>query len=79
MVHLRVKVSPKSSKNAILGHLNDEHNTLKVAVTAAPENGKANEAVIKLLAKEYGISKSQVMITSGHTSQIKMIRIDNES
>jgi len=75
-IYLRIKLSPKSSQNAILGHLDDEDRTLKVAVTAVPEKGKANAALIKLLSKEYKIAKSQIKILSGHTSQIKLIRIN---
>lgn len=75
-IYLRIKVTPKSSKNAILGTMDDEDKTLKIAVTVAPEKGKANEAVIKLLSQEYKVSKSKIKILSGHTSQIKLIRIE---
>ena len=75
-IYLRVKVTPKSSQNAILGHLDDQHHTLKVAISASPEKGKANDALAKLLSKEYKVSKSQITILSGHTSQIKLIRIN---
>jgi hypothetical protein len=74
--YLRVKINPRASKNAIMGHMDDEHNTLKISVTAAPEKGKANEAVIKLLSQEYQVPKSNIKIISGHSSQIKLIRID---
>lgn len=74
--YLRVKITPKASKNAILGHMDDEHKTLKISVTAAPEKGKANQAVIEILCKEYKVPKSNIKIISGHTSQIKLIRID---
>ena len=75
-IYLRIKLSPKSSQNAILGPMNDKENTLKIAVTAVPEKGKANEALIKLLSKEYKVAKSQIKILSGHNSQIKLIRIN---
>jgi len=75
-IYLRIKLSPKSSQNAILGPMKDEHNTLKVAVTAVPEKGKANSALIKLLSKEYKVAKSNIKILSGHTSQIKLIRLN---
>ncbi|MBV8062463.1 MAG: DUF167 domain-containing protein, partial [Nevskia sp.] len=48
MAVLELKVSPKASRNAITGFLGE---ALKVAVTAAPERGKANEAAEELLAK----------------------------
>lgn len=49
---------------------------VKIKVTAAPSKGKANEAVIKLLAKELGIKKSQIAIVSGETSKIKIIELN---
>lgn len=49
---------------------------LKVAVTAPPVDGSANETVIELFAKELGIAKRQLEITAGHTSRRKTIRIE---
>mgnify|MGYP000427444852 CR=1 FL=1 len=49
---------------------------LKVAVTAAPEGGKANAAVIKLLAKALGVPKSRLTLIQGATSRDKVFRID---
>jgi len=48
----------------------------KIYVTAAPEDGKANEAVIKLLAKNLGVAKSSLTIMRGHTSRDKVIKIE---
>ena len=49
--------------------------SLKVAVTAAPERGKANKAILKLLAKRLGVSPSSVAIVSGETSKQKKILV----
>ena len=49
-----------------------------VKVTAAPADGKANEALIKLLAKELGIPKSTINIKSGQTSRHKVLFIEGE-
>lgn len=51
---LPVKAQPGARKNAITGEFNSQ---LKVAVTAAAEKGKANQAIIKLLAKTFGWSR----------------------
>lgn len=75
-MYLRVKVQPKSCKSAVVGKMDD--GTLKVRVKAVPEKGKANKEVIEILAKEYGVSKSDVEIVGGATDQIKLIKI-NES
>jgi uncharacterized protein len=69
---LSVRVQPKSSADRILG----EHGgALKVSVTAAPEKGKANAAVIALLSEKLGIAKSAIEIVRGETSRIKTVRI----
>ena len=49
---------------------------LKVAVTAAPEKGKANQAIISLLSKQLGVPKSRFAIIAGETSRIKRILIE---
>lgn len=49
---------------------------LKVSVTAAPEKGKANEAIIELLAEEFKMSRSSITIVRGDTSSQKLVRID---
>lgn len=73
---LSVRVQPKASRDAILG----EHDgALKVTVTAAPEKGKANKAVIELLAKALGVPKSAVTLESGAASRDKTFAIKNAS
>jgi len=74
VLSLRVKVIPKSSRSEVAGKMDD--GTLKVKVTAAPEKGKANDEVVALLAKHYGVNRSAVEIVRGHTSQLKEVRIN---
>ena len=71
---LRVKVIPRSAKSEIAGELAD--GTLKVKIAAAPEKGKANEALIELLAEKYNVPRSSVTIVSGHGAQLKLVRIN---
>ena len=75
---LHIKVIPSSSNNCIAGWLDD---TLKVKVTAPPEKGKANQAVIKVLEKSLELEKGSIHITSGAKSSRKIIEIkcDNET
>lgn len=70
---ISVKVQPGSGKNCIVGNLGGR---LKLAVSAAPEKGKANKAIIELLAKTLHIHKSSIHILSGETSQDKKLRIE---
>jgi uncharacterized protein (TIGR00251 family) len=69
---LKVYLQPKSSKNEIMGPYRDG---IKVKVTASPIEGKANEALIRFLAKEFGISPSCIEIIRGHHSREKTLRI----
>ncbi len=71
---LRVKVIPSSSKDCIVGWLED---TLKIKVKAPPEKGKANKAVIKLLEKQLALAKGSISISSGNTSEKKVIEINS--
>ena len=71
---LEVQVQIKANKNAILGEYN---NRLKIAITAAPTEGKANEHLIKFFAKYFGVPKNQVEIIRGLRSKLKSIIILN--
>ena len=72
---LRVKVIPRSQTTEIVGELAD--GTLKVKIAAAPERGKANEALCKILAKRYGVAASAVTVVSGQTASLKLVRIQD--
>ncbi len=69
---LKVYLQPRSSKNEIVGPYRDG---IKVKVTAPPIEGKANEALIRFLAKELGISSSYIEILKGHHSREKTLKI----
>ncbi|MDR2199973.1 MAG: DUF167 domain-containing protein [Deltaproteobacteria bacterium] len=71
-VLLKVKVSPGSSKDRILGFLGDE---LKVSLTAPPADGKANAALLKFLARSLDIKNSQLELRSGFSSRNKVVKI----
>jgi uncharacterized protein len=76
-VRVRLKVTPKARRTEIGGLLDepDGAKALKVAVTAAPEDGKANDAVIALLAKEWGVAKSAISVVMGATDRRKLVEI----
>ncbi|HEX6852161.1 MAG TPA: DUF167 domain-containing protein [Candidatus Polarisedimenticolaceae bacterium] len=67
---LRLRVHPKARKDAITGV---HAGALKVSVTAPPEKGKANDAVVKLLAKALDLPKGSIEIVGGETSQDKTV------
>lgn len=72
---LLVKVAPNSSKNSIEGFQGD---ILKIKLNAQPDKGKANDELIKFLAKTFAIPKSRIQILSGQTSRLKKLEIDGE-
>lgn len=71
-LHLRLKVVPKASNDAIGGLLGDR---LKVTITAPPMDGKANSHLIRWFAKLCGVSRSQVALVAGESSRNKTIAI----
>jgi len=73
---IAVHVYPKSGKDAIEGFEIDANGKtwLKVRVTSVAEDGKANQAVLKLLAKYYKCPKTCLEIVSGAISRYKIIK-----
>lgn len=70
---LDVKVIPRAARSGVAEWLTD--GALKVKVTAAPENGRANQEVCRLLAEYWGVPQRNVHITAGETSQQKRLKI----
>jgi len=68
----QVKVHPRARKNGITGVIGD---ALKVALTAPPVEGRANEACVKFLAEFLNVPRSSVTIAAGEASRQKLIRI----
>ncbi len=77
-VLVTARLTPKSSRDALEGveTLSDGRAVLKARVRAVPEDGKANDALIKLVAKALGAPRSHVSIVTGATSRLKTIRVD---
>jgi len=71
-VTFAVKVHPRAKKNAITGEVGD---ALKLALTAPPVDGKANDACIDFFAKLLNLPRSSVTIAAGQTSRNKVIRV----
>jgi len=69
---MKVYLQPKSSRNEIVGPYRDG---IKVKVTAPPVEGKANEALLRLLAKAWRIAPSQIEIVRGHQAREKTLRV----
>lgn len=78
MARITVKLTPGAKKNEVGVWETDAAGArfLRVSVTAAPEKGKANAALIKLLAKHWGVPKSAITIVRGETSRVKVIEVE---
>jgi hypothetical protein len=72
-VSIRVQLQPKASCDGIIGELDG---VLRVRVTAPPLNGRANEACLRLLAKELDLPVSRLRIATGHHARLKTIKLD---
>ena len=71
-VNFAVKVQPRARRNAIVGEWGD---ALKIALTAPPVDGRANEACVEFIADILEVSRSAITILSGQSSRNKVIRV----
>ena len=77
-ISVYLKIKANSSNNKIEGTISyDDKVYLKVSIKAAPENGKANEAIIKFFSKEWKIAQKNLEIVSGSRSSYKLMQINN--
>jgi uncharacterized protein (TIGR00251 family) len=70
---VRLRVSPGARRSELVGRHGDGW---KVRVTAPPEDGRANDAVLDLLAKGLGLPRRSLSIVSGHSAREKVVRLD---
>lgn len=73
MVRLAVRVTPRASRDGIDGF--DPEGVLRVRVTAAPADGGANAAVVKLLARALELAARDVVLVSGATGRQKVFEV----
>ncbi len=79
-LRLFLRVSPGSAKNELTGIWTgaDGEQRLSIKVTAVPDKGKANAAIVKLLGKQFRLPKTAFSITSGETSRLKTISVSGD-
>ncbi len=70
---LQIRVIPRSPATAWAGVMAD--GSVKLKIAAVPEKGKANEELVRFLAREFGVARSQVEIVAGASSHAKLVRI----
>ena len=71
-----IRVQPKSSKDQVVGY---REGVLQLRVTAPPDKGQANAAVLSMLAQALGVAKSRVSIVRGQTSRNKVVTVESLS
>ena len=75
-MRLRVRVTPRAGRDRLEGVIDlPAGRAVKIAVSAPPEDGKANAAVCKLLAKFLGTAKSNIAVVSGASARAKQLEI----
>ncbi|MGL3607460.1 DUF167 domain-containing protein [Rhizobium sp. G187] len=74
---LAIRLTPNGGRDGVDGMETnaDSHAYLKVRVTAVPEKGKANKALIALISKTLKVPKSSIELVSGDTARQKILRI----
>jgi hypothetical protein len=79
-VSFHVRLTPKGGRDAVDGWSRSADGSahLKVRVSAVPEDGKANAALIALVAKALDVGRSAVSIARGHTARLKRIDVDGD-
>lgn len=73
-MQIKVRVTPRSSKSEVMG---EKEGVLIVKLKSAPVDGEANAELIRVLADYFDCAKSNIGITKGSTTKIKMIEIKN--
>ncbi len=73
MTRLRLRVSPGAGRAAIVGRYGEGW---KVRVTAPPEGGRANDAVLRLLAEALAVPRDTLTLVSGHSGRDKIVELD---
>ena len=79
-IEMRVRLTPKSARDAVEGVAvaADGRAHLKARVRAVPEKGKANQALIRLMATTLGVPAGDVRLAAGDTARLKTLRVAGE-
>ncbi|MEZ0262409.1 MAG: DUF167 domain-containing protein [Alphaproteobacteria bacterium] len=80
-ITLTIRLTPGAKQDALLGLMDiaDNQRAIKASVTAPPEDGRANKAMIALLAKELKLPKTSISVLSGDTSRQKVLLVEGET
>ena len=76
LVRFYVRVRPGAPRTVVVAVMDDD--SVKIAVAAPPEGGKANAELLRYLSREFGVPLSNVRIVSGKTQRVKLIEVRSE-
>jgi uncharacterized protein len=72
LTRVRLRVAPGATRAGVVGRHGD---AWKVRVTAPAEGGRANDAVVRLLADTFGLPRTAVTLVSGHSARDKIVEL----
>ncbi|MCE1235469.1 MAG: DUF167 family protein [Hyphomicrobiales bacterium] len=80
-LRLRVRLTPRARRDALgaFETLADGNQVMLAHVRALPADGRANAALVVLVAESLGLAKTKVEVVSGQTSRVKMLRLDGDA
>jgi uncharacterized protein len=73
MTELRVRLQPRARRDEVVG---ERSGAVVIRVTAPPVEGRANDALCRLIAKRAGVAPSRVSVVRGHGARDKLVRVD---
>jgi hypothetical protein len=73
---LTVRLTPRADRDAVVGFEGATGDTLRVRVTAPPVEGRANAALVRVLATRLGVGRSAVRVVAGHGARTKIVAVD---
>jgi uncharacterized protein (TIGR00251 family) len=73
MTELRVRLQPRARRDEVVG---ERAGAVVIRVTAPPVEGRANDALCRLIAKRAGVAPSRVSVVRGHGARDKLVRVD---
>lgn len=79
-MRVAVRLTPKARQNRVQGTMADAAGgqALKAAVTAPPEDGKANAALVRLLAREWGVARTRISVAAGASDRRKILHVSGD-
>ena len=73
---ITIRLTPRADRDAVVGFEGEAGEILRVRVTAPPVDGRANAALVRVLATRLGVGQSAVRIVAGQGARTKIVAVD---